>query len=149
MGRTVDRYEASRSFLHCAANTRFHAQPIQNPKTFEIFKSYVLATTSVGTKRSLVNCASKSTPDHWGWPVRRYLLGRYERSVSANVEQQPPEKIPSLLSATSTNLAHFLTVTDSRPLERHFFPTYMNDRSRISPLEYIVARPGLRASAFV
>lgn len=86
--------------------------------------------------------------------ARRYffvvMTGEY-RTISINVKRQPTERrfLFPLLWTGINKSPHFLTVTDSRPLERHFFPTYMNDRTRISPPEYIVAGPFLvRAHLF-
>lgn len=64
-------------------------------------------------------------------------------AISSNVQRQPPEeKISSPFFGGGVDKSpHFLTVTDSRPLQPSlfFFPTYMNDRTRISPVEIYIS----------
>lgn len=65
------------------------------------------------------------------------------------VERQPPEEerdfFSLLVGGGVDKSPHFLTVTDSRPLEPSLFfslslsPTYMNDRTRISPVEIYIS----------
>lgn len=69
--------------------------------------------------------------------------GRYRRRTTAS---RGGEDFFSLLVGGGVDKSpHFLTVTDSRPLEPSLFfslslsPTYMNDRTRISPVEIYIS----------